>query len=691
MLVSRISSPYPTANHVAPPATKDEVSTVMLTTTKEIMIYLKLVRHKMLRIVRAPRYSTLVEKARAWATLDPNVETKEAVLSLVEAPTESATKTLSELFDGPRIAFGTAGLRARMGPGPKLMNDLTVLQATEGLLSYLEETLGEEEAHARGIVVGFDHRAAGSLSSESFAAIAVSAGVQRGFKVHRLARVVATPLVPFAVGQFGAAAGIMVTASHNPKEDNGYKVYWSNGAQIVAPHDAGIAACIERDVAAMEEATPYNYASAARAMLFNDGMGGGGAFGERDGNGSDVSDLVGDDYIATIASKQCSHREANVAQTVSEAMASQETEEERRTIAAKRITYTAMHGVGTEWVMRSFAEFGLPPPIVVDEQAYPDPDFPTVAFPNPEEAGALDIACEIAAKSGSPIVIASDPDADRLAVAVAHVPRGGEEGSAKGDLPEVDAIDALLACGAHGEESSEDWEWRLLKGDEIGSLLAHWSWTSLQPKLDEIEAQSGVRPPVTMLASTVSSKMLRAMGRIEGFAFEETLTGFKWLGNRSEEIRAEGGVVPLAYEEALGFCLGDTVKDKDGIAAASVFAEMVGALRRAPEGEPQTVLEQLEFLHQTYGRFVSSNGYVKGEALTSERTAEIFARLRTGGPSGGYWETCGAHAIDAVRDLTTVRTFSIQNVFFAYFSCFLFLRLLSCFCFTTGLRFERCG
>jgi hypothetical protein len=116
----------------------------------------------MLRIVRAPRYSTLVEKARAWATLDPNVETKEAVLSLVEAPTESATKTLSELFDGPRIAFGTAGLRARMGPGPKLMNDLTVLQATEGLLSYLEETLGEEEAHARGIVVGFDHRAAGS-------------------------------------------------------------------------------------------------------------------------------------------------------------------------------------------------------------------------------------------------------------------------------------------------------------------------------------------------------------------------------------------------------------------------------------------------------------------------------------------------------------------------------------------------
>ena len=534
-----------------------------------------------------------MEQAKAWASIDPNAETRDAVLRLADAPTASATKQLRTLFDGPRIAFGTAGLRARMGPGPKLMNDLTVLQATEGLLTYLEETLGESDARSRGIVIGFDHREAGTLGSERFAALATAASVKRGFRVHRLGRMVATPLVPFAVGQFGAAAGVMVTASHNPKEDNGYKVYWANGAQIVAPHDAGIAACIEADVAA-PRAPSAEYAALADALLAPGG--------EHDYavDAADLSELVTGEYLATLANKVGFHRDANVSQTVVEAMAPAETEEARRAVCAKRVTYTAMHGVGTEWVLRSFEHFGLPPPVLVSEQCLPDPTFPTVSFPNPEEAGALDIACKVAAEAGSPLVLASDPDADRLAVAVAHV--GAADGA---DATEIDAMEALIGV------ESEEWQWRLLKGDEIGSLLAHWMWTQLQPVLDEYEASTGARPPVTMLASTVSSKMLRAMGRVEGFAFEETLTGFKWLGNRSEEIRAEGGVVPLAYEEALGFCLGDSVKDKDGIAAASVFAEMVGALRRNPEGEPQTVLEQLEFLHQKYGRFVSCNGYVR--------------------------------------------------------------------------------
>ena len=374
------------------------------------------------------------------------------------------------------------------------------------------------------------------------------------------------------------AAGVMITASHNPKEDNGYKVYWGNGAQIIPPHDSGIAACIDAELTPWETHTSASLDAAEASPLCR--------------TGEALLQEVSDTYFCRMTSL-CFHGDTNAEEPA-------------------RAVYTAMHGVGAQWVTKALETFGHAAYIPVTAQVEPDPTFPTVAFPNPEEgAGALQMAQAAAQEAGVALILANDPDADRLAVA------------------ENQAQD--LTC-------AESADWRIFNGNEIGSLLGHWCWTKY--------AEAGGAPEkAAMLASTVSSKMLGAVAKKEGFTFEETLTGFKWMGNRSEELRAQGTKVLFSYEEAIGFCCGDVVRDKDGVTASAVFMEMATHLRNA---HGRSVNEQLGLLCDTYGHFVSSNGYVI--CKEQSKIDAIFARLRL--PNNGYLQPAG-YAVASVRDLTT--------------------------------------
>eukprot|EP00946_MAST-07B_sp_MAST-7B-sp1_P003765 g3765.t1 len=524
--------------------------------------------------------------AAQWIAWDPNPATR-AVISAADA------ETLGALL-GSRLQFGTAGLRGPMGAGTSRMNDLTVIQATQGLAAYLEDTLGADVAKQRGVVIGHDHRARPDLrlSSHQFARVASLALSARGFNVCLLEGEVATPLVAFAVRHRNHAAGIMITASHNPKEDNGYKVYWGNGSQIVPPHDNGISQCIEANLEV--DAALFSPEQVAAVKVW------------------DGSAALYDAYFAAICGALC-RREQLVT----------------RGDAASppcKIVYTAMHGVGHRWCTRAFKEFGLAPYLAVAEQCTPDPTFPTVEFPNPEEgAGALELATTLAEAQNATIVLANDPDADRLAVA----------------------------------ERQENGEWRCFSGNDIGTLLAAWElqWHK--------EAHGGqVMPGAVMLASTVSSKLLGAMARAEGFVFEDTLTGFKWMGTRAADIEQEcrdaGDNSPsgratrpilFSYEQAIGFCIGDTVRDKDGVSAAAVFAEMCNFLY-APaqnvEGKSAGVLSRkLDALCRTYGFFKQCDGHFYYKE--SSTIDAIFARLRNG---GNYWHRCGSLIIKDIRDLT---------------------------------------
>lgn len=379
-------------------------------------------------------------------------------------------------------------------------------------------------------------------------------------------------LQPWCVEQKGCAAGVMVTASHNPKADDGYKLYWANGSQIIPPHDGNIAARIQDNLAPWRVYDPeVDLANPAFASLLED-----------------PTEELTAAYFAKVGGSLCRFRDENRASTLP-------------------ITYTAMHGVGHAFTSRSFAAFDLPPYIPTEAQLLPDAEFPTVAFPNPEEGkGALKLAMETAEAHNSRLILANDPDADRLAVA---------------------------------EQDPATKQWKIFTGNEIGTLLGHWELEQhlrLHPDAD--------RADLCFVASTVSSKQLRAIAQAEGLGFEETLTGFKWMGNKTDELRRAGKTVLLSFEEAIGFCVGELVKDKDGVCAAAVFAEMAGELSRRGE----TVAQHLDALNAKYGHFVTRNSYVK--CYDPPTIARIFERLRNGGK---YWDACGDFAIAAIRDLTT--------------------------------------
>ncbi|MBA2281978.1 MAG: phospho-sugar mutase, partial [Acidimicrobiia bacterium] len=431
--------------------------------------------------------------ALEWRDDDPDPATRAEVDELLARDDGAG---LEDRF-GTRLEFGTAGLRGAEGAGPNRMNRALVRRATAGVARWLLDT---GRAGDRPAVVGRDAR----HGSAAFAADAAAVLTGAGIPCVTFAGVVPTPVLAYAVLHVDACAGVMVTASHNPAADNGYKLYAGDGAQIVPPMDSEISARID-SVGPLAD-----LALAAEAV------------------GSVPEDVV-DAYVAAAAGLSVAPRHRDV-----------------------RLAYTALHGVGQAVALRVLEAAGFAAPAVVAEQAEPDPDFPTVAFPNPEEPGAMDRLVDLARDRDADLAIANDPDADRLAVAV----------------PDPDAPGG----------------WRALSGDEIGAALGDW-------RLEH----DGTGPDRLVATTIVSSSLLGKLAAEHGVAYAETLTGFKWLA-RAGLARPDLHPV-LAYEEALGCSVGRVVRDKDGMSAAMAFAELVAAEKAAG----RTVQDRLDDVARRHG------------------------------------------------------------------------------------------
>ncbi|KAJ3431849.1 phosphomannomutase 45a [Anaeramoeba flamelloides] len=503
---------------------------------------------------------TVILKAKEWLKIDRNEETRKEVEKLLE---ENDETKLTQLF-GSRLEFGTAGLRALMGAGYTRMNHITVQQTAQGWSEYLLSTMDNDQIKKRGIVIGYDHR----YHSKEFADITANVFMLKGFKVYLFNVIVPTPLVSYAIRSLNAAGGVMITPSHNPKEYNGYKVYWENSVQIIPPHDTGISQKINENL----ELLDLEKASEVSNGLLFDPI---------------KTDQVDERYYNAIDQEMKSKLLDNSENT-----------------SELKVIYTAMHGVGYEWIKRAFQKIEFNGMIPVESQVEPDPEFPTVPFPNPEERGALDIAFKTGDEKGSNLIIANDPDADRLCVAEKTV----------------------------GSES----KWHKFHGNEIGMLFGWWQYKKYK--------NSENKKPVAILNSTVSSKMVRALADKNGFKFEETLTGFKWLGNKAIDLEKEGYKVLLCFEEAIGYMVGSTVYDKDGISAAIALIQMAQYLKN----KNLTLLQQFEKLCQKLGNFLYNNSYFY--CYDKEVIDSIFKKIRN---DGKYFEKIGTSKIKSIRDLTT--------------------------------------
>eukprot|EP01101_Sappina_pedata_P005889 TRINITY_DN2804_c0_g1_i1.p1 TRINITY_DN2804_c0_g1~~TRINITY_DN2804_c0_g1_i1.p1 ORF type:complete len:625 (+),score=303.52 TRINITY_DN2804_c0_g1_i1:229-1875(+) len=460
------------------------------------------------------------------------------------------------------------------------MNDLIVIQASQGLGKYLEKSFGDE-GKKKGIVVGFD----GRYNSHRWALISALSFAQLGFKVHLFSELVPTPYVAFGVILEGSVGGVMVTASHNPKNDNGYKVYYDNGAQILSPHDSGIAASIE------ENEVPWK--------IFQSNM-----TDDELRQQVNASGLVADPL-------------AHVIEAYNDKITTICLPAEERSPCVKKV-YTPMHGVGQKFAALSFEKFGLEPFISVKSQAQPDPEFPTVRFPNPEEGkGALAEAVKTADEEGAKIILANDPDADRFAAA----------------------------------EKLSDGSWRVFNGNELGILLADWA-------LHVYNINNKTRSKkLVVLNTTVSSKMLSSFAKKNDLGYIETLTGFKWLGNKVGELPEDSQCL-FAFEEAIGYMVGDHTLDKDGVRTAAAFGQMVDHL----SSKGHSCSSHLEELYKKYGYYSINNGYYF--CYEPKTLFRIFDRMRLEGknspsfsdklsnPKWSFFGAAGKYTISRIRDLT---------------------------------------
>ncbi len=510
----------------------------------------------------------LISAARVWARQDPDPVTAASLDELADQAAEgipAARQQLEDSFNGT-LQFGTAGLRAALGPGPNRMNRVVVRRAAAGFAAFLNDAVSNNavsnnaaSAAAPGsrprVVVGYDAR----YNSDVFAAESAAVFTAAGIETFLMPSALPTPLLAYAVRALDCDGGVMVTASHNPPQDNGYKVYLGGraveesgrGAQIVTPYDARIAECIE-------------------------------AVG-----GPDTIDLAEDGWTVLPESISADYRAAVVALA----------DRSRFPARELKIVLTPMHGVGGDTAVSVLKAAGFEDVTLVEEQALPDPDFPTVSFPNPEEPGALDLALAAASRLDADIVLANDPDADRAAVAA----RDPESGA-----------------------------WRMLRGDEVGALLgAHVvARTAGTVGVDDNAA------PHVFANSIVSSRLLSRIAAAAGAAHEETLTGFKWIS------RVPGLV--YGYEEALGYCVApELVRDKDGISASLLIAELAAAAKAAG----QTVFDTLDELYLLHGLHASDQLSIRVADLGL--LDAMMNRLRSDPP-----EAFGGSAVEQFTDLS---------------------------------------
>ncbi len=490
----------------------------------------------------------LTRRARAWIDDDPDPVTRGELRRVLEAQDAEA---LRDRF-GSELHFGTAGLRGRLGAGPARINQATVRRTTAGLAAHLKAEV--PRAAEAGVVIGHDARHGSARFAEEAGGVLTGAGI----RALRLRGNVPTPLVAYAVRRLGCAAGIMITASHNPPADNGYKVFLGDGAQVAPPADEQIASRIN-----------------AVQRLSEVPLG-----GEGEWLGAAVREAYLKDIVAALPAQEAVSFDG------------------ADTGVPLRIVYSPLHGVGGELLLDAFTCAGFPRPRVVAAQSDPDPDFPTVERPNPEEPGTLDLVLAEARDAHADLMLANDPDADRLAVA----------------LPEADGDD-----------------WRVLDGDEVGALLA----LHLLEHCDD--------PDRVVLVSTVaSSTLLESMAEVHGVAYRRTLTGFKWI------MRAAAEAAPkrllLAYEEALGYAVNGVVRDKDGISAALLLCQAAISARRSGV----TLVDRLDELACRFGLHATRQVSIElpGER-GSRATAEIMRRLRSDPPA-----SLGGRPVSELRDLS---------------------------------------
>lgn len=472
---------------------------------------------------------TLFQVAQNWLDQDPDLETRaelEQLISQAKANDAKAQAELANRFDG-RLQFGTAGLRGRLQAGSMGMNRVLVAQAAGGLAEFLK---GYDKEPS--IVLGYDGRKNSDVFARDTAEIMAAAGI----KTYLLPRKLPTPVLAYAIKYFDTTAGVMVTASHNPPEDNGYKVYLgkaNGGGQIVSPADQEIAACIDKVAQSSIKDLP------------------------RSQNYIVLDDEIVDAYIAKTASLA---KEPQV---------------------DINYVYTAMHGVGYEVLSKTLAKAGLPQPSIVAEQVWPDGTFPTVNFPNPEEKGALDLAIKVAKERNAEFIIANDPDADRLAVAVPD---------------------------AQGN-------WKPLHGNVIGCFLGWYL-----AKQYHAQGKKGI-----LACSLVSSPALAEIAKKYGFESEETLTGFKYIGKVNGLL--------FGFEEALGYLVDpDKVRDKDGISAAIMFLDLVRNLKK----QGKTLADYADDFTKEFGAYVSGQISIRVDDLSA--IGKLMTALRTNPPSevGGF-------------------------------------------------------
>ena len=471
---------------------------------------------------------SVIDEARAWIAQDPDPETRRELEVLIEQEDLGA---LAERFAG-LLQFGTAGLRGLLGAGPTRMNRVTVARTTAGLCAWLKQEV--PDVTARGICVGRDAR----LQSDVFERDVIEVATGAGIPVWAFSDVVPTPVLAFAVLERQAAGGVMVTASHNPPGYNGYKVYWENAAQIIPPNDRGIADAIERAPAA--NAIPRLSVDEARAN---------GLLREADESRAH--------YVERIAGEVAA----------------------RDGLHDVRVAYTALHGVAEETFRQVLGRAGFEDVQSVAAQATPDGRFPTVAFPNPEEPGAMDQVLALATRIEADLAIANDPDGDRVAVAV---------------------------------RSDDGFE--LLSGNDIGILLA-----------DDLLGRGPTTDKRVVISTVVSSPMLGPVAAAHGARWEQTLTGHKWIQNRALELAKEGFTCVFGYEEALGYAPSPAVRDKDGISSALLLVDM--SARLAAQG--QTLLDARDRLRREHGFFADRQVSIRFEGADAQTQMQAAVdRLR---------------------------------------------------------------